>query len=122
MLGFTRPTLLERALGSRNVQRAECQEIAAARGNIRAVIASEPRVSRTCLGHDRLAQAVPELFAEQDVVEPLRSILLRSQHSPQHEELNRFARTLRLTETKSLGAVPLEQALESPARLMWEHD
>ena len=31
-------------------------------------------------------------------------------------------RALKLTETKSLGAVPLEQALESPARLMWEHN
>ena len=104
------------------MQRAECQEIASAWGGIKLIIVSEPRVSKTGLGHTRLELAVPELYLKQEVAEPLRTVLLRLKHSPHYDELSQLAEKLQLVQVKSLGMIPIELALLSPSRLMWEHN
>ena len=75
---FSRPTVLERALQTRNVQRAECSQIAQARGGVKLVFIAEPRVSKTGLLQDKLKVCVPELYAEQTLVDQLRVVLLKN--------------------------------------------
>ena len=51
-------------------QQTEVVVLAAARGNVKAIIVENPRLSKSGLRTDQLKVAVPELYKEKSAVEP----------------------------------------------------
>ena len=60
--GFALPELLERTFSSRNAQQTEVGGLAAAWGNVKAIIVEGPRLSKSGLRAAKLREAVPELL------------------------------------------------------------
>ena len=110
------------ALATRNVQRAEAQDIAQAWGNVSGILIWRPRLSKTVLGVDKLKFAVPELFDQTYPVESVRTYLLLNKQEPSYLALKEFAEMTSLERIESIHEPPLQLLVEEPSRLMWDHN
>ena len=85
-IGYGQPGVLETAMASRNVQRAEAQEMAEAWGNVACILAVSPRMSKSNFGLDRLRTGVPELFQKDCPAEAVKTYGVKVPKAPHFKE------------------------------------
>ena len=109
------PELLERVCASRNVQQTEIGGLAAAWGNVKAIIVENPRLSKSGLRADQLKVAVPELYKEKSAVELVPTFVLAASPGKLYHEINEFEATS--CERSSLLSTAFRSMAYSPSRI-----
>ena len=107
-LGLARPYVLELSLQTRNVQRQEAQRIGEAWGNIRGIVALNPRMFKKGLMLDLLRPALPELFKNDCPVEDVRSFCIKSYKSSHYEDEKTLGIDLKLEMIENLSVTVLQ--------------
>ena len=74
------------------------------------------------MGKSQVGRAVPEMFDLTSPWEGLPTAFVETKHSPLHPKEKELRERLRLPAYPKLQDVLLQQMLERPARLMWEHN
>ena len=119
---YARPFCLEQVLWSRNVQPIELPEITSAWGNVAGVLIHEPKLSRRGVQLEKLQAAAPELFDTKFPVPARRLFGWKDAKSAHYNETKAFMLATGVELVTALGSVSLNQLVEEPATVMWEHD
>ena len=116
--GYALPELLERICAGRNVQQTEVGGLAAAWGNVKAIIVENPRLSKSGLRTDQPKVAVPELYKEKSAVEPVPTFVVSAALGKLYHEIKEFGSHQLRTIIVAIDSVPLEGLLAKQSRLI----
>ena len=114
------PLVVELTLQVRNLQLKEVQKVGSSWSRIKGVWSVNPRVWKSQIGAEDIAQACPEL-KKKFSVEPLKGFGVSTKHGRPDDTVAMFE-ALRLAKVDSLDAINLRSFLSEPAREVWEHE